>query len=121
MVKKIHYILTLTAEQDFRQAKAWSLSRWGKKLTHKYFKDLHNGAEYVAAYQSSLQNKDYITGDTGLNVYAVREHYIVYVSTSPTEIIIVALIRQIRDVPTILKANHFVFKRELKEILGKYT
>jgi len=112
MAKKKHYFLTQTAERDFRQVKAWSLSRWGKVLTQTYFTDLHEGAEYIAAHQSSLQNKDYLTGSTGLNVYAVREHYIVYVSTSPTEIIIVALIRQIRDVPNILKANHFMFKRE---------
>jgi len=118
MAKTKHYFLTQTAERDFRQAKAWSLSRWGKELTQKYFKDLHEGAEYVAAHQSSLHNKDHVTGDTDLNVYAVREHYIVYVSTSPNEIIIVALIRQIRDVPNILKANHFMFKRELKGILG---
>ena len=117
-MKKKYYTLTQTAERDFRQAKAWSLSRWGKGLTQKYFKDLHNAAKYIAAHQSSPQNKDHITGDTGLNVYAVREHYIVYVSTGPNEIIIVALIRQIRDVPNILKANHFMFKRELKEILG---
>jgi len=117
-VKEKHYILTQTAERDFKQAKVWSLSRWGKELTQTYFTDLHEGAEYIAANQSYLQNKDYLTGDTGLGVYAVREHYIVYVSTSPNEIIIVALIRQIRDVPNILKANYFMFKRELKAILG---
>ena len=118
MAKKRHYTLTRTAERDFRQAKTWSLARWGKALTRKYFEDLHNGAEYVACHLSTIHAKDHLTGDTGLNVYAVREHYMVYVSTSPDKIIIVALIRQIRDVPNILKANHFVFKRELKEILG---
>lgn len=118
MAQKRHYILTKTAERDFRQAKTWSLSRWGKALTRKYFEDLHNGAEYIAGNLLTIQAKDHLTGDTGLNVYSVREHYIVYVSTGSDKIIIVALIRQIRDVPNILKANHFVFKRELKEILG---
>ena len=40
MAKKAkHYRLTLTAEKDFQEAKAWSLSRWGEELTKKYFKD----------------------------------------------------------------------------------
>lgn len=32
MAKKAkYYQLTVTAEKDFQEAKAWSLSRWGKE------------------------------------------------------------------------------------------
>lgn len=116
-MKKRHYTLTKTAEQDFRKAKRWSLSRWGKPLTRQYFKDLHQGAEYIAANHKSLRERDTLTGESGLGVHAVREHYIIYVPSDDKEIVIVALIRQTRDVPNILKANKFGIQRELKDII----
>lgn len=112
-----HYILTETAEQDFHQAKRWSLSRWGKTLTRQYFEDLHQGAEYIAANHKSLQKRDSLTGESGLGIHPVKEHYIIYVPTGDKEIVIVALIRQTRDVPNILKRNQFIIQRELKDIM----
>jgi len=112
-----HYILTSTAERDFRQAKQWSLSRWGKELTAQYFSDLHDAAEYVAKNAQSFVEKGELTGESGLAISAAREHYIVYVPISKKRIIIVALIRQTRDVPAILKANNYIICRELDKIL----
>ena len=114
--KKKNYILTETAERDFRQAKQWSLSHWGKDLTKQYFKDLHQAAEYVAHNHHSLPEKDYLTGSTELGIYAVREHYLIYIPVNKTQIVIVALIRQTREVPAIIKANNYIFRRELKKI-----
>ncbi len=119
--KRRHYILTSTAERDFKEARQWSLSRWEKDLTKQYFADLHEGAEWIAQNHKSLMGKDYLTGTTGLGIYAVREHYIVYVPVSDTYIVIVALIRQSRDVPAILNANGFIIRRELKEIFSKLS
>ena len=112
-----HYTLTETAEQDFRQAKRWSLSRWGKTLTRQYFEDLHQGAEYIAANHKSLQKRDNLTGESALGIHPVKEHYIIYVPTGDKQIVIVALIRQTRDVPNILKRNQFIVQRELKDIM----
>lgn len=119
MALRRHYVLTLNAEEDFREAKNWSLSRWGQKLTTEYFQGLHQGAEYIALNQDSLRAREDLTGDTGLGIHAVREHYLVYVPTGPKKIAIVALIRQTRDVPTILKNNAFQISRALKDALGK--
>ena len=102
MRQRKQYILTKTAERDFRDAKAWSLKRWGAELIRQYFQDLHNGAEYIAQNHRSLRERDDLTGDIGLCVHPVREHYVVYTSMDTNEIIIVALIRQTRDVPGIL-------------------
>jgi len=113
-----HYTLTKTAEQDFRQAKRWSLSRWGKPLTKQYFTDLHIGAEYIAANHKSLQKRDTLTDETGLGIHPVREHYVIYVPNGDKDIVIVALIRQTRDVPNILKANQFMIQKELKDIFN---
>ncbi len=116
MPDKKSYILTITAEEDFREAKQWSLSRWGRNQTKQYFFDLHNGAEYIAKNYQSLSSKESLAVNTGLGIYAVREHYMVYVPVREGFIVIVALIRQIRDVPAILQANNYLFQREFKDI-----
>ena len=116
-----HYILTRTAEREFRDAKRWSQSRWGNKLTKDYFAKLHRGAQYIALNQDALGQKEYLTGTVGLGIYAVGEHYIVFVPISGSQIIIVALIRQSRDVPAILKSNGHLIRQQLKEIMRKFT
>ena len=114
--KRRHYILTATAERDFREAKRWSLSRWGKELTAQYFADLHESAEGIAqSHSMTLQ----IADTSELGIYPVREHYLVYVPIGKNNIVIVALIRQTRDVPAILKANGFQIQRQLKEIFER--
>ena len=116
IVKRRHYILTATAARDFREAKRWSLSRWGKELTEQYFADLHESAESIAQSQSmTLQ----IADTSELGIYPVREHYLVYVPIGKNNIVIVALIRQTRDVPAILKANGFQIQRQLKAIFER--
>ena len=114
-----HYILTETAERDFREARRWSLSRWRSGLTKQYFADLHAGAEDTAKNYRSLAQEDLLTGASGLGIRAVREHFIVYVPIGNRSIVIIALIRQTRDVPAILKANSFVIRRQLDEIADR--
>lgn len=97
------------------------MSRWGRDLTRQYFTDLHEAAERMAKEQKSLPGKDNLTGETGLGIHAVREHYLVYVPLSDKCIVIVALIRQSRDVPAILKANYYLIRRELKKIHDKLS
>ena len=113
-----HYILTATAERDFREAKRWSLSRWGKELTEQYFTDLHESAEGIAKSHSIAMSLQ-VAGTSELGIYPVREHYLVYVPIGKNTIVIVALIRQTRDVPAILKANGFQIQRQLKEIFDR--
>lgn len=107
------YILTETAAGDFREARRWSVARWGKKRTKSYFQQLHDGANYIATHQPAIAARDDLLGNTDLGVYPVGEHYLVYVPVNDTQIVIVALIRQTRDVPAILKANNFQIRRQL--------
>lgn len=53
-----------------------------------------------------------------LLVWPIREHYIIYQPFKKQKIIIVALIRQLRDVPAIIGENRFIIERELKKING---
>ena len=111
------YLLTETAARDFRAARAWSSSRWGKERTRSYFRQIHDAAEQIAANQSAVQKREDLTGDSGLGVYPVGEHYLVYVPINDKQIAIVALIRQTRDVPAILQANSYRIQRALAATL----
>jgi plasmid stabilization system protein ParE len=111
------YILTETAASDFREARRWSVARWGKKRTRSYFQQLHDDADYIATHQPAIAAREDLLGNTDLGVYPVGEHYLVYVPMNDTQIVIVALIRQTRDVPAILKANNFQIHRRLTAAL----
>jgi hypothetical protein len=84
-----------------------------------YFTDLHESAERIARNHQRLAAMAYLAGIAELNIHPVREHYLVYVPISKISIVIVAFIRQTRDVPAILKANGFMIKRQLKEVFEK--
>lgn len=114
-----NYVLTETAERDFRAARNWSLSRWGRERTQQYFKDLHECAERIAQNPEQFSSIGHATGIANLAVYPVREHYLVYIPISGKRTVIVALIRQTRDVPAILNANGFVIRRQLEDIAKK--
>jgi|GEM_PF-1251644 len=116
--KRRHYILTETAERDFREARRWSLSRWGKELTKQYFNDLHESAQIIAQNHERIASTERIDS-TELTIHPVREHYLLYVPITGKRIVIVSLIRQTRDVPAILKASGFTIQRQLKEIYEK--
>ena len=113
------YVLTVRAEADLREARAWSRSRWGKELTSRYFEDLHEGAQYIADNHTSVGSRHRLAGGTSLFLYAVREHYIVYEPLTEKSIAIVAVIRQRRDIPTILQKWAAPIRTELIEIRGK--
>ena len=111
-----HYLLTARAAVDLREARRWSLARWGKVLTDRYFDDLHAAAQHIAENQESLRSRDELTAGTALLLYPVREHYIVYEPLSDRLIALVAVIRQERDVPAILQKWAAPIRRELADI-----
>ena len=114
------YILTATAARNFREARRWSIARWGKKRTKLNFQQLHDGAEYIATHQRAIAPRDDLTGNTELGVYPVGEHYLVYAPIGDTQRVIVALFRQTRDVPTILKANSYRIRLQLTAALDRF-
>ena len=113
------YVLTVRAEGDLREARSWSHARWGKELTNRYFQDLHEGAQYIAENHTSLRSRHELAGGTALCLYPIREHYIVYEPLTEKLIAIVAVIRQRRDIPSILQKWAAPIRRELTEIRAK--
>jgi plasmid stabilization system protein ParE len=118
-VARARYVLTARAAADLREARAWSRGRWGKELTSRYFDDLHERAQFIAENQSALRGRQELSGGTSLLMYPVREHYIVYEPLAERFIAIVAVIRQGRDVPSILQKWSAPIRRELLEIRAK--
>lgn len=102
------YVLTIRAETDLRETRAWSRVRWGRDLTKRYFDGLHKGAQYVAENHA-----------TGLSLYLVREHYLVYEPLAERFVAIVAVIRPERDMTAILQMWAIPIQRELAEIRSK--
>lgn len=113
------YVLTLKAASDLRGARAWSYARWGKSLTHRYFEDLHKGAQYVAENCHRLRARNELVGDTPLHIYPIREHYLVYEPLNSDVIAIVAVIRQGRDLPAILRKWAGSIRRELADVRSR--
>lgn len=113
------YVLTDRAAADLREARAWSRARWGKELTNRYFEDLHDGAQYIADNHVSFRNRHDLAGGSALFLYPVREHYIVYEPLAERFIAIMAVIRQGRDVPTVLQKWAAPIRRELIAIRSK--
>jgi plasmid stabilization system protein ParE len=118
-VRRKSYLLTARAAADLREARAWSRARWGKELTNRYFEDLHEGAQYIAQNHASFRDHHELAGGTALLLYPVREHYIVYEPLTPHLVVIVAVIRQGRDIPAILQKWAAPIRRELIEIRSK--
>jgi plasmid stabilization system protein ParE len=110
------YILTDRAASDLREARAWSRARWGKDLTNRYLDDLHDGAQYIAEHHASLRGRHDLAGGTALLLHAVREHYLVYEPLDEQHVVIVAVLRQQRDIPAILQKWAAPIRRELIEI-----
>jgi plasmid stabilization system protein ParE len=105
--------------QDLREARAWSRARWGKQLTDQYFIDLHAGAQHIVEHHASLRHRDELAAGNELLLYPVREHYLVYEPIDANCIVVVAVIRQGRDVPAILRKWGLQIRRELDEIRSR--
>jgi len=117
-VARARYVLTARAAADLREARAWSRARWGKERTSRY-DDLHEGAQFIAKNQTALRGRQELSGATSLLVHPGRGHYIVYEPLAERFIAIVAVIRQGRDVPSILQKWSAPIRRELLEIRAK--
>lgn len=113
------YVLTLRAADDLREARAWSRARWGTSLTRRYFEDLHRGARYAAENCNRLRARNELVSATALNVYPIREHYLIYEPLNSDTVVIVAVIRQGRDLPAILGKWAGPIRRELADVRSR--
>lgn len=116
MARKGNYVLSPTARNQLREAKRWSLERWGPELTRAYFSDLDAAACKLAHNHTSLPARTDLTGDALLHAFPVREHILIYVPISKGRIAIVAVIRQGRNLPEIIGRYRYTIAKELAKL-----
>lgn len=116
MTRKGNYVLSPTARNQLREAKRWSLERWGPELTQVYFSELDAAACKLAINHNSLPSRTDLTGDALLHAYRVREHFLIYVPIDKGRIAIVAVIRQGRNLPEIIARYRYTIARELAKL-----
>jgi len=73
----------------------------------------------VAENHPARSDRRDLTGGTGLYVHSVREHYLVYEPLNRRSILLVAVIRQGRDMPAILQKWVGSIRRELADIRAR--
>lgn len=95
------------------------MARWGEKRTRVYFAALHKAANDLAQNYTRYRKREELSGGTSLRLYPVREHFFVYEPLGDEKIVIVAVLRQGRDIPTILSKGKHVFMRELSALRKK--
>jgi plasmid stabilization system protein ParE len=81
--------------------------------------DLHKTAQHIAEHQQRYAERKSLTGESGLGLYPVREHYIVYEPLTPKKMAIVDFIQQGRDIPALLSRYAPMFRRDLGKITKK--
>ncbi len=114
------YFLTPGAVDDIREVADWSLERWGKDKTMQYLAELHEGLEYAARNFKTFENnktRDNLSGGTDLLLYPINKHYAVFIPIGDKAIGVAAVIRQGRDIPSILQKESFEIRRDLQEIM----
>jgi plasmid stabilization system protein ParE len=73
------YRLASTARRHLREARAWTLARWGQELTEACFIDLDTAARDLAKHHRTYRVREELASGTGHMLYPVREHCLVYV------------------------------------------
>lgn len=109
-----NYFLSPTAIKHLRDHKRWSLEQFGYDITKKYFQDMDKGFQHIADNYERFPSRSELTGESGLSIYPVREHYVVFVPMNDG-IHIADVLGQSQDIPNILGENAAIFQRELAQ------
>jgi len=106
------YFLSGIAVNHLRAHKRWSMARFGHAITKKYFEDLDKAFQYIADHCASLPARKDLTGDSGLCIHPVREHYVIFLPLRDG-VHIVDVLRQTQDVLNIIRQSAERFEREI--------
>jgi Arc/MetJ-type ribon-helix-helix transcriptional regulator/plasmid stabilization system protein ParE len=71
-------LLSSIAVSHLREHKRWSIARFGQAITKKYFEDLDKAFQYIADHYASLPARKELTGDSGLGIHPIREHFVIF-------------------------------------------
>lgn len=116
-----HHTLTQRAERDLAELAEWSRARWGDDLTNRYLDDIYEASERLGESPRMFSSRSELATGSGLLVYPVREHYIVGYPIKDDHLIIVAYLRQGRDVSAILRKHAARIARELADVITQIS
>ncbi|MGB9154614.1 MAG: type II toxin-antitoxin system RelE/ParE family toxin [Alphaproteobacteria bacterium] len=112
-----NYFLSPTAIGHLRGHKKWSIEHFGHTTTKKYFQDMDKGFQYIADNYKQFAARSYLTGESELSVYLMREHYVIYVPLKDG-VHIADILGRTQDIPNILRENASIFQRELSQVIA---
>lgn len=118
-MKSPKYTLTKGAEADLDDIYRKSVELFGHAQTNKFLIELERAAEFAADNIGKIQTRAHLTGDSGLSLYPVNNHFIAYRPVADNHIVIIALFRQSRDIPSFVMAEAEKFKADFAEIEQK--
>lgn len=75
---------------------------------------MDEGFQYIADNYERFPSRFQLVGESGLSIYPVREHYVVFVPMSDG-IHIADILRQTQDIPNTLSDNAAIFQREIAQ------
>jgi plasmid stabilization system protein ParE len=104
-MKSSKYTLTMRAEVDLDEFYEKSLEQYGPIQTNKFLADLKKAAEFVADNIGKAPTRAHLVGESGLSLYPVNNHFIAYRPVTVDHIVIIAIIRQSRDVAALIAAE----------------
>lgn len=113
-----HYFLSPTATTHLREHKRWSLEHFGHATTKRYFQDLDKGFQYIADNHERFQVRPELTRTTGVCIYPIRKHYIVFIPLK-NGVHIADVLGQAQDIPNILSESAAAFQQELAQYSAK--
>ncbi len=106
------YFFTGRAKNSLREIKRHSIDSFGREVARKYFEDLDKGFRHLASFKGSAAKREDLNVDTCLVVYPVREHYVVFAAAG-SDIVILDVVLQSRDIPKYLNRYAEPFRSEL--------
>jgi plasmid stabilization system protein ParE len=105
------YTLTKGAEADLDEIHQRSLEQFGRARTNRFIAELKKAAEFAADNVGKLGTRSHLTGDSGLNLYPVQNHFVAYPPVSRNHIVIIAIFRQSRDIAALVVAEAERFRK----------
>ena len=118
-MRSLRYTLTRGAEADLDDIHLRSFEQYGHDQTNKYIGELKKAVEFVSSHHAKIPARQHLTGDSGLNLYPVNNLYIVYRPIAGDHVVIISVISQLRDIPTLLIAQEKEFEKDFLEIQKK--
>src|SRR5277367_4079932 len=110
------YTFTKGAEADLDEIHERSREQYGRAQTNKFIAELKKAAEFAANNIGKVATRGHLTGDSGLSLYPVNNHFLAYRPVSIDHIVIIAIFRQSRDVAAHIAAEAERFQNDFREI-----